>query len=292
MKSPINFSKLDEVLKSIDASKSDVPIPLNKNESSSNSQDPFKPTTKEVDPKDIGRGLGDIIMHEGKQFVLYIKTPYEDYKSLLEIPAGKTRFHLVFCQTLENMQRENLFERYVVTNETHGNFNIHPYDHILKKHGDEIQARLGPCKHCLMHLNYEYYRTSNSAERNKIFKNFSLEEFFKKYETQIPMPKRSQLSLPKEGYSKNWREISSRRRQNSNWQCTCCGASFHENRRLHHTHHKDGRKENVIGSNLEELCAYCHSKRHQGMKIALSDKRAIEKIRQAQGFAKTCPNCP
>ena len=66
-----------------------------------------------------------------------------------------------------------------------------------------------------------------AAGRKKIFENFSLEEFFAKYETQIKeKPKRSHLSSPENNYPPNWDDISLRVRRNHNWQCACCEAFF------------------------------------------------------------------
>ena len=294
MKLKVDISPLERARESIGAPKSDVRIALD--EDNLPKPGPFKRTTRELpDLTAVERGPGDIIIHEGKQFVLYIMTPYEDVDSLSEIPAGKTRFHLVFCQTLENMKREDRYERYVVTDERHGNFNIHPYDKELKAHGKEMQARLGPCKHCLRHLNYNGYADAGWAGRKEIFENFSLEEFFEKYETQIPVkPKHSHLSSPENNYTPDWDKTSTECRRKHNWQCSCCEAFFRENKPLLHTHHKDGNKRNNISSNLIPLCAACHTKQpgHERMGISASDKRAIEKIRQAQGLDKTCPNCP
>ena len=295
MKLQVDFLRLDDVLKYIGVQESDKPL--------KGVLPPLKPRITE-EPED---GLANVVPLPGGgigyktpkgdsvQVVLYIKTPYEDEESLSEEPARKTRFHLDFCKTLENMKIKNRFERYVVTNETHGKFKIHPYNLELKKHGDEMEARLGPCKNCLTQLDYQGYANAGWAEKKEIFENFSLEEFFEKYETKFPvLPENSRLSSPENNYPPNWDEISLRVRQKHNWQCSCCEAFFHENKPLLHTHHKDGNKRNNISSNLIPLCAACHPKQpgHERMGISPSNKRAIEKIRQKQGFAKNCPNCP
>ena len=292
MKPPVDFSMLEQARKAMGAPKADVNLSLDTDRPVR--EDIFQVDILPDDPWKIKPRAG-LLTYDEKQIILYIKTPRADVEELSKKPADKPRFHFANCKTLEDMKDKNRYDRYVVTNQRHEDFDVYPYDHTSRKRGELMQARLGPCMNCLKFLNYQDYAIGEWAKKKEIFNDFSLEEFFAEY-TPIfkDLPRHSHLSSTDEDYPSNWAAISSRVRRENNWRCACCEALFHENKQFLHVHHKDMQKSNVMRSNLICLCEVCHSKQpgHQHMRVAYADKRAIEKIRQAQGFAKTCPNCP
>ena len=248
------------------------------------------------DPQNIKQREG-LLTYEGEQVILYIETPRRSYEKLEKFPARRPRFHFTFCETIEEMQQNDLFVgRYVATNKQSRYFDIYPYDDEIGDSEEETKEfRLDPCKNCLRKIDYKNYSASGQQRQVEICKNFSLEDLFAEYTSMLRYLSRHwQLILTDKDYPLNWAEISPRFRDENDWKCACCKASFIYNRRFLHVHHKDRIKSNVERSNLISLCAICHSKQpgHQHMRVALPDKRVIEDIRQKQGFAKTCPNCP
>ena len=240
------------------------------------------------DPQNIKQRAG-LLTYEGEQVILYIKKSPVSYERLKKFPARRPRFHFTFCETIEDVQQQNCFHRYVATNQQSRRFDIYPYDDEFKESEKETKKfRLDPCKNCIRKIDYKNH-LADWQQQVEICENFSLKDLFAGY-----LPWRWYSVLPDKGYTEDWNKISPQFRDENDWKCACCKALFPYNKRFLHVHHIDGDKKNNVPSNLIPLCAICHSKQpgHQHMRVALPDKRAIEDLRQAQGFTKTCPNCP
>jgi len=112
------------------------------------------------------------------------------------------------------MRTEGRFERYVVINDTSGNFPISGSSYY-GGHVDEGVAKLKICKFCLGQLNYKGYSTG--AYRTEVFDQFDMEEFFATYSSFFPhMPSRK-AETAETNYSSDWAKISSHYRVEKNF---------------------------------------------------------------------------
>ncbi|MCQ6261950.1 HNH endonuclease [Alcanivorax sp. MM125-6] len=251
----------------------------------------INPGEIEIDDQ-LKRGLTDIdldeiesvaglLSYKGRQILLYIPDQGRAIREVLEDPEQGRRFHVAECRTIETMRREGRFERFTITTDLSGTFNISGWDAYsgLVKGNAELKV----CRNCLSFLNYKGYRIERSW-RQKIAHMFSIDVFFKTYSTQfrhLPNKDTDRSS----GYAKNWDQISRRFRADKNWTCEICSVGLEEYPRLLHTHHRDGNKRNNALDNLQALCVDCHRKQymHESMAVKKADMVQIQKLRRSQG---------
>ena len=209
-----------------------------------------------------------LLTYRGEQVLLYIKETNKDEYTLTQTPDKGPRFHVSECRTLDKMRNDKRFDRYVVTNNTSGDFIVEWKD-IKKPKSGETKARLKVCKNCLDRINYQNYSDSPSSDQKEIWKNFSIEEFFSTYKSNFKSkPKFTDQTAPKGEYVSNWPEISLETRKKADWTCQQCGNYFGTDRGRLHVHHINGVKGDNHRSNLQVLCESCHSKQpgHQRMR--------------------------
>lgn len=87
------------------------------------------------------------------------------------------------------------------------------------------------------------------------------------------------------GYTGDWHFVSATMREKRNFTCEICRVKLSDKRNLLHVHHLDRDKTNNDESNLQVLCAVCHSG-HEGhshilQSVSLSD---IDYIKRLQRF--------
>jgi len=88
--------------------------------------------------------------YKGRRVILYINEQSQHF-------GNEYKFHLTACATLKSMLAKNLYERYVVS---------------------ETETNLHVCKNCLHKLNWKNYKNVSAFNKNIIYQNFSIEEFF------------------------------------------------------------------------------------------------------------------
>lgn len=214
----------------------------------------------DIDLKDIRSAPDGTLEYKGTKIALYIRDQEieRDYK-----------FHVAWCETLENMDQNKRLDRYVASRKITGIFNVNYIDRRNNGVvGKDIERKLNICKNCLKKLNYKGYAIKNYPDKNKIYIQFSLEKFLREYDTKFKKePKNDFNTAPLNIYPNNWSDISYAAREKVNWICQGCGRDFKSNKQFLHVHHIDGIKGNVRAENLKVLCNECHAKEPYHIKI-------------------------
>ena len=225
--------------------------------------------------------LDDIILqdgvwtYQGYHVLLFIPDQGMTFIDVINVNKEGRKFHLTDCVTLQEMKAKGRFQRYRVTNNTEGIFEIHG---INKYTGgpETAEAKLNVCKNCLDRLNYQNYQRN----KRQVYDNFNLEVFFKTYQTYFTdLPRDIGQSQP--GYARDWDSISLNYRSSKKWCCENCGVKLVDHKRLLHTHHIDGVKHHNDYSNLRAVCLECHSKEpnHDHMIVSADDLALLQILR-------------
>lgn len=204
-------------------------------------------------PESITSGPGKLIVrHSGDT-----KDNMEQY--LLYIPSPDKRFHFMECRTIRDMRKNGRGNRYILTRDITGEFEIYIEGRKVKEH-------LQVCKNCLEEWNYKGYRCLSSREQqNQAVKNFNIKEFFENCKPlfqSLPI-RTNQTMLNGDEYDRNWKYISRAYRASRGWCCERCGVNLSDRPEFLHTHHVDGNKYNIKSDNLKVLCILCHSEQPQ-----------------------------
>ena len=193
------------------------------------------------------------------------------------------RYHVVYCDKLDEMRTNNRWGRYVASQSTIGVFHINRINE--GKSVSASQEKLDICQYCLGKLNWEqFHHTLPGEVRKNIVQNFTAERFFEKYpKNLLPVqPKYSVEDAPLNDYPSNWSAISELYKSVRLFQCECCNIILKkELRRYLHLHHVNGQKNDCSAENLRLLCIECHAKEplHSHMQVLDEYKRFTKEIR-------------
>ena len=219
-----------------------------------------------------------ILTYSGRQVLLYIPDQGKNLETVIRYPEKGRRFHVADCKTLQGMREQNRFDRYVVTNNLTGLFDVTGLDSLGRE--KEGKASLKICQNCLTTLNYKGFALNKDMH---IFHNFSLEEFFEDYSTYFKFhPKHTKPYGS--GYSEDWEEISYRYKTSQGYRCESCGIDLRHHKRLLVTHHINGVKSDNSESNMLALCVDCHRKQefHSHLFVSRDDMLTLYRLRATQ----------
>lgn len=253
---------------------------------------------RDIDPIDLqlGEGLevkledlgdaGGLLEYKGRQVLLYIP---DHGKNIEEVLAGRKdgkRIHVCDCKTLVDMRKRKRFDRYFATTDLSGEFKIsgESRNHRRKVEGT---TSLYVCINCLKKLNYKNSESGGKAWQ--VRDSFDIQEFFETYSSCFThLPKERVGPTTDSTYTKDWKDVSARKRKSVNYICEGCQIDLTSYKRLLHTHHIDGQKGNNRSSNLKALCVDCHRKEplHSSMFVKHKDMMLITKLRRERSIIK------
>lgn len=226
----------------------------------------------EIKPGDsdftINEKTGELL-YKGVKVLLYIRDQNNYTLSDDDIDSyhSEYKFHIAYCSTLESMQQQGKYEKYVVSTRNDGIFLVRASN---GRKTSTLEQELKVCKNCLRKLNYKNYKNVSPNRRNLVYKEFSLEEFFSvaggNYRFVGTLPRKTEKSAPVNEYTADWNEISNHLRKIRRWRCQECGKDCSRNHGALHVHHLNGIKSDNNLSNLIVLCTECHIKEHNHMR--------------------------
>lgn len=227
--------------------------------------------------------INGLLSVDGRQVLLYIPDQYSPVDVVQASPEKGKRFHVADCKTLVEMRAKGRFERYLVTNNLTGIFQISGKN--SRGVPDELDSRLLVCKNCLEKLNYQNY--CHDSARSQTWQRFEISRFFETYSTSFThLPRNLGQRAIGNNYTADWAEVSADVRRRCGFKCEGCGLSLHEHRNLLHVHHVNGLKQDNSSANLRPLCADCHRKQplHEHMFISMADMQLLTRLRREQNI--------
>jgi hypothetical protein len=195
------------------------------------------------------------ISFKGQRILVYIRDV-----SVMDRQHTLPKYHFAFCRTLERMQQNNRWFRYVVANRDDGLFRINFYG----SRTGTSEERLNVCQCCLERVSWKGFSIngSSSKDRIQIVGEFKLSDFFSEYPRDLlsVLPKYTTLNAPLNDYSDDWPIIAERLKRERGFRCQSCGLYIGQGGRYFlHGHHKSGEKNDNSPENLEVLCIGCHA---------------------------------
>lgn len=199
------------------------------------------------------------LKYKDRRILIYIRDIYV-YNGNFFMP----RFHFSNCNTIQEMKQKGKIKHYVASIRTDGLFD---FIKITDNKEEKIKNyKLQVCKNCLSHIDYKQYLLN----KNDVFNNFSLSEFFTLYPADfLNKPQSDSGNSPVNKYTDDWQEISKAKRQESKYVCHNCHVVVGQKYAHYlHVHHKNSLKNDNSDNNLECLCYKCHAEEpnHEHMK--------------------------
>lgn len=181
------------------------------------------------------------------------------------------RFHLANCTTLQKMKDYKRFDRYVVSINTNGRFDLNIIKSQIKTKRENCE--LSVCQNCLSLLNFDGFLIGWPKTKREIFvKQFTIEHFFEKYPRSLHVtnPTYNSGNAPLNNYTEDFNAISIKIREHHKWICQQCWIDLSDIKQRHwlHVHHINGLKYDNNPENLQCICVKCHADKpnHNHMK--------------------------
>lgn len=209
------------------------------------------------------------LFYKNTKVLLYIRDQamYGQPEDALKNYKSAYKFHLSWCQTLQTMFNSGKYEKYVVSTRQDDVLLVRAIGSNNKVY--ESEQKLHVCRYCLSTLNYKGYRYATKAQKDKIYNEFSLKEFFNVQNSDYSfhdMPKHDEYSAKTNIYPDNWEHVSELHRKLCHYQCERCGKDCSHDHKLLHVHHINGNKQDLRQINLIALCRECHIQEHPHMR--------------------------
>jgi hypothetical protein len=207
----------------------------------------------EIEIKDDGT-----FEYRGQKVLIYIR----DQRYDPSYEKKEYKYHICNCEVIDRFIQNNRFDRYVVSTRNDGKFLVNIKNTATNAFIEQnVIKELKVCKKCLEALNFNNYSFSSRENKNKIYNNFDLKDFFNQYNTQhSTKPTYMDTNAPADLYSEEFEKKSLQIRKKNNWTCEKCGIKLKpEHHHFLHVHHINGVKSDDRPTNLMCLCIKCHS---------------------------------
>lgn len=242
---------------------------------------------KEISIDEIEATQDGLLSYKGEQVLLYIKDSNRDKETLLYDNKKAPKFHISDCVTLDTMRGKGRFDRYIVTQNTSGEFDIDYFNQNTDRERGTVKTSLDVCRNCLKFLEYESYDDQTRSLKDQIVGSFNIEAFFQEHAHKFKnLPKYTDRNAPSSGYNSDWDKKSRNYKELKKWCCETCKVDLSNpiNRKYLHCHHIDGVKAHDQISNLRALCAMCHKEEpmHGHMNIPNDAIISISRLRKEQ----------
>lgn len=173
------------------------------------------------------------------------------------------KFHFYNCATISSYRKEWKFDwKYVVNRHKKFNVNLIDFWKIIKQN---LELELNVCKSCLQCFHYKWYQNHWWFLENKVYNEFTREEYFESFKSKVSIPKYNHISKPLDIYPDNWSELSRKAKERVWYICEDCWLDCSKTKTWLQVHHKDHNKWNNSVMNYEVLCYSCHAKHHSHM---------------------------
>ena len=209
------------------------------------------------------------LFYKNTKVLLYIRDQamYGQPEDALKNYKSAYKFHLSWCQTLQTMFNSGKYEKYVVSTRQDDVLLVRAIGSNNKVY--ESEQKLHVCRYCLSTLNYKGYRYATKSQKDKIYNEFSLKEFFNVQNSDYSfhdMPKHDEYSAKTNIYPDNCEHVSELHRKLCHYRCERCGKDCSHDHKLLHVHHINGNKQDLRQTNLIALCRECHIQEHPHMR--------------------------
>ena len=164
------------------------------------------------------------------------------------VDYGLPKFHIFECTTLSEMRENSRQHRYRKASRNDGKF-------WVIRGQEKSYAILNICFNCLKLYNHVYFENENVGNFN--IKNY-IQQPSKHSEPYITVAS-DMATIPKR-YAGNWKEISTKMKEQCNWMCQVCFCDLSDNKKYLHTHHINADISNNDYENLKVVCIECHAK--------------------------------
>lgn len=213
----------------------------------------------------VNMDASELLEYKGRQVLLFIPDQGNRIDNVIEDATRGTKFHICDCKTLQEMRATNRYNKYAVTNNLTGIFDIYGTSYQTNEEKN-IQSKLYVCKNCLNKLNYKNYQDN----KTQVFNQFKISEFFETYSTlfeYLPNIKNDGNTLTREDQSINPTKSST---------CCECDTTFPANSKL------------IINVDKKSICLDCYRKqtKHKTAFITNSEIKEIYKNRTEQKMVK------
>ena len=179
------------------------------------------------------------LLYRREHIVLYIRDWYGEH--------DWTKYHIVNCKWIQEMQRKGKYSRYVCAKPMNGQFPVN-----RPNHKESELLNLNICQYCLEKVELrDVYRPNE----------FPLSDWFDAFDDGYEVCSIDRIETTGSYYIAAWKFLSWLCRKNAYWKCQECGIELRKtaDRKFLHAHHTKGTRYNHP-QDLIALCIRCHSR--------------------------------
>ncbi len=169
------------------------------------------------------------------------------------------KVHLTWCGTLQKMEDNNRYDRYVGTP---SRTNLYSIEAEFGNYNEYVYLR--PCIQCLKKVDFDSQPQYRKKYLDSIgyFDRFHIRDWFEycdRHNVISPKPtKYTPETYPPSGYTEEFKRIANELKQRANYICQQCSKDFSGSKHRLDCHHINGVRGDNRPENLKVLCVDCH----------------------------------